>query len=103
MLFLEIKKISALILYIMSNKLDLNLFTSDINMSGNQIVILLSFTDSKLKSKLKKHKISFPKNLLDDFQGELKQIVFLLSRNYDCISRSGRLRRVSKRKYGFGI
>ena len=59
----------------MSNKLDLNLFTSDINMSGNQIVILLSFTDSKLKSKLKKHKISFPKNLLDDFQGELKQIV----------------------------
>ena len=40
-----------------------SLFTPKLKLSNDKIVVLLSFTESKLRLKLKKHKITYPKNL----------------------------------------
>ena len=65
----------------MNRKLDSNPFISKLKLSGTQIVVILSFAESKLKNKLKKHRISCPPNLLDDFQGKLKQMVSFYHKN----------------------
>ena len=65
----------------MNRKLDSNPFISKLKLSGTQIVVILSFAESNLKNKLKKHRISCRPNLLDDFQGKLKQMVSFYHKN----------------------